>query len=410
MAAKSARQDPAVAHRAAHHLPGLNGLRAIAALAVVCSHLIVSFRQFGLDPYVLGKDPDGTARTTALAGFGVSLFFALSGFLITHLLLLERSATGRVSIRDFYVRRVLRIWPLYYAYLAIALTYTVLTTSAPLRSAFFYVLLLANIPFVLNATLPFLAHYWSLGVEEQFYVLWPWVVAKTRNLKRFCLVGIAFLLALKTTARFGLGDTSVAYRLIHVTRFHCMLIGGLGAVLVAERQSPLVALASRRIAQVLAWAVIGLAAVNHFHIASFLDNEIISGVTVVLIIGQILPRRPILSLEKPLFDFIGQISYGIYVIHPLVIESCARLLRGHLVGPPVLQYAVVFAVVFSATIGAAFISYAGLETPFLRMKRRFSAIPSSGTRIAFLESPSGAASVSQTPDEPIVPAERSGHE
>src|SRR5689334_17749998 len=102
------------------HLPGLNGLRAIAALGVVISHITLALSYFNLDPTIFGTDKDGHPIGLLLAGFGVSIFFALSGFLITYLLLREKEVAP-ISVRKFYVRRALRIWPLYYLYLAITL-------------------------------------------------------------------------------------------------------------------------------------------------------------------------------------------------------------------------------------------------------------------------------------------------
>src|SRR5688572_17546909 len=93
------------------HLPGLNGIRAIAALAVIFSHIGLSLHQFGLKSL-----PD-----IDLAGYGVTIFFALSGFLITYHLLIEKQRFERVNIRQFYIRRILRIWPLYYLYIALVI-------------------------------------------------------------------------------------------------------------------------------------------------------------------------------------------------------------------------------------------------------------------------------------------------
>src|SRR4051812_16240676 len=97
------------------HFSGLNGLRAIAAIAVVFAHTTTGLYSFGLDCFIFGKYPDGNPKSTLLAGFGVSIFFALSGFLITYLLL-EEKRQKEINIKNFYIRRILRIWPLYYLY------------------------------------------------------------------------------------------------------------------------------------------------------------------------------------------------------------------------------------------------------------------------------------------------------
>ena len=101
------------------YFPGLNGLRAIAALAVVLSHLTIALGNFNLNAHLLGTLPNGNPKGIDLADFGVSIFFSLSGFLITYLLLAENSR-GKINIKNFYIRRILRIWPLYYLYFLIA--------------------------------------------------------------------------------------------------------------------------------------------------------------------------------------------------------------------------------------------------------------------------------------------------
>ena len=89
------------------YFPGLNGLRAIAALAVVISHTTLELHKFNLNPFIFGMKDDGEPRGISLAGFGVSIFFVLSGFLITYLLLEEKNKQ-KINIRKFYLRRILR--------------------------------------------------------------------------------------------------------------------------------------------------------------------------------------------------------------------------------------------------------------------------------------------------------------
>src|SRR5829696_2370093 len=167
------------------YLPGLNALRAIAALAVVITHITFELGTFNLDPSIFGTFKNGLPRGLDLAGFGVSIFFAISGFLITFLLQNEKEVQP-INIKNFYLRRILRIWPLYYLYLVIAvLTITILGYDLEIRSLLLYVFFAANIPYILNIPLKFLSHYWSIGVEEQFYLFWPWVNKKINRIIPF---------------------------------------------------------------------------------------------------------------------------------------------------------------------------------------------------------------------------------
>ena len=180
------------------YLPGLNGLRAIAALAVIISHTTLSLDKFGLNNKILGVDNLGNARGSDLAGNGVTIFFTLSGFLITYLLLLEKEIES-VQIKNFYIRRILRIWPLYFLYFMISLVIAYFFhLSINIYSIPYYLFLSANIPFILSSSLPLLSHYWSLAVEEQFYLFFPQLVKHSYGkLVRLFTLLILILLFLK---------------------------------------------------------------------------------------------------------------------------------------------------------------------------------------------------------------------
>ncbi len=360
-------------------MPGLNGIRAVAAISVIVAHTTTLLGTFELDPFLFGSTPEGTPRGTDLAGFGVSMFFALSGFLITYLLLLEKEKQP-IDVKSFYIRRVLRIHPLYYMYLAIVVA-VIFIYGMPfsLPSLLFYIFLAANIPFILQHELLLVGHYWSLGVEEQFYLIYPWIVKKASNLPVVLAVLIAVLLAVKLGFRyidFGYGLTP--YYFIHVTRFHCMLIGALGAWLYYVKNPTLLRVANNKVTQMVAWIAIGLVAINRFHIASVLDQEIICGVTVAIIVGQVTKTNRLINLDFGVFDFLGKISYGLYVIHPLVLFFLAKILIVEM--PTSLKYIVVYSLALGVTILLAYISYEFFEKFFLKMKSKYSAVPSSASR------------------------------
>jgi peptidoglycan/LPS O-acetylase OafA/YrhL len=142
--------------------PGLTGLRAVAIAIVVARH---------------AGEVSSPAVTAFAFGFaGVDIFFVLSGFLITSLLVGEWSRTGRISLPQFYVRRALRLLPALFAFLLVLLAFAPFQAAGSRRSLVEAVGLsaafLGNIAKTLNWTFP-LAHMWSLGMEEQFYLLWP---------------------------------------------------------------------------------------------------------------------------------------------------------------------------------------------------------------------------------------------
>lgn len=164
------------------HFPHLDGLRFIAFMMVFVCHGVgynQSYQIFAQSSrFAYFRD-----HFLDIAGMGVELFFVLSGFLITYLLLKEQHETGRVKIRWFYVRRILRIWPIYF--LTVLLGFLVIPhlKGVPLALTFtfenfkFYLLFLVNFALIkgLLAT-PVLTVLWSVSIEEQFYLVWPWLV------------------------------------------------------------------------------------------------------------------------------------------------------------------------------------------------------------------------------------------
>jgi peptidoglycan/LPS O-acetylase OafA/YrhL len=305
------------------------------------------------------------------------MFFVLSGFLITYLLQAERDMAP-INIRKFYMRRILRIWPLYFLYLLAAVTVILITgVELNFNSLLLYIFFAANVPFILGTPLPFLGHYWSLGVEEQFYLFWPWINKKVNDIVRLTVILIVFLIGLKITVHL-LYPQSVFERALHFTRFHCMLIGALGALLFKNEHSFFIKLADNKITQAICWGLIGSAALNLFHVAWIIDDEIISVVTLFIIIGQIRVKNRIVNLETRLLNFLGKISYGIYVIHPLLIILLSVAMRDLHVSLPV-RYTLIYILVPSATILLAYLSYTFFEKHFLKLKKKFEVVPASAS-------------------------------
>jgi len=366
--------------------PGLNGLRALAALSVVITHLTIDLGHFNLSPYLLGTLADGSPKGFTMAGFGVTIFFSLSGFLITYLLLAEKQKQ-EINIKNFYARRILRIWPLYYLYLAAVVIVIFcfglrFNWSVFLLYVFFasnFPFILENIPHVAEVTLPFLRHYWSLGVEEQYYLFWPWVVKKIKTrLTFFVIAFISLFIILKFAFQFLLPHSVIAAT-FNVIRFDCMLIGSLGAIFYFNKHPLFLKIFGSKLLQALAWFVILLLVLNIFHLASIIDHEIISVVTVTLIIGQITVKNRLINLDNKICDFLGKISYSMYVIHPLIIFFSAKLLKQINI-PVVLKYCLVYAFVIGITIVIAWFSYEYFEKRFLKIKTRYTTVASSNTR------------------------------
>jgi peptidoglycan/LPS O-acetylase OafA/YrhL len=318
------------------HRPELDGLRGVAILAVLGAHT-------GVPGFADGG-----------GGAGVTLFFVLSGFLITSLLLAEREKSGRVDLRAFYIRRALRLFPALAAVLvvtAILLIAGVMPREA--REGTDYgivfigvILYVANWVYVAGQSIGILGHTWSLAVEEQFYILWPALLLAGMRIGRVRLALLVLVLIFLDTPYRLFLDLNGGFTHVFVgtdCRGDALLFGCVLALLQTHWHP------------VVGW--IGLIGVGTM--AATWPGDPGLGVQILFIPGAAIAGTlavagcPTLLAWKPL-EFIGKISYGLYLWHGLVIWW-------HLPWPVELPLC----------IGIACVSYFVLEQRFLRLKDRF---------------------------------------
>lgn len=336
----------------------LDGLRGVSIVPVVWHH--IGGHRGGL----LG-----------LGYLGVHLFFAISGFLITTLLLREQEKTGTVSLRNFYIRRTLRIFPLYYAVLALyVVVVAVVERGSPPGRQFF-----ENLPAFLTYTSNWFVELslgnrvifyfaWSLATEEQFYLVWPSIVRFARAAWIPPLV-MALMLAAGELARWASaagawpGDLLVARVISSISSPIC-----LGCLAAYALHRPGLFRITARIAGAR-WSA-PLAAALLLGVLSAIDlvpTLAVSAAMTFLVVTAAIRRDHGLSalLDNRALRYIGSISYGMYLLHMLCINTVHRVLLPH--GSEL----VTFAVALPLTIGAATLSYRLYEDRFLRLKDRF---------------------------------------
>jgi peptidoglycan/LPS O-acetylase OafA/YrhL len=362
------------------YLSGLNGLRSIAALSVVISHIALSIRGFNLKIYLFGINEKGLPNGWYLGSNGVTMFFVLSGFLITYLLLLE-SNKSPIDIEKFYIRRVLRIWPIYYLYffLCLFVIYFFLGQNIGLSTFFFYLFFAANIPFIFEFTLPFLDHFWSIGVEEQFYLFWPWLIKKTKGNSFSIVLSIVVVINIIRYFLWWKYPYSEGAIFSIVNRFDCMMVGGLGAMLFYEQNNVFLKVFDNKISNILSWILIMLMAFNVKFINAIVDTTIVTVISLVLIVGQINIKNRVINLDLPFFNFIGKISYGIYVYHILMIFIFSHLFK-YIDLQENYKLFLVYGSVVSASIIVAYVSYEYYEKYFIKLKNNFAVVKSSASR------------------------------
>ena len=353
------------------YLPGLNGLRAIAASSVILAHVSERLVEKGfLKTNYFGH----------FGGYSVTIFFTLSGFLITYLLLKELESNSKIDVKKFYMRRILRIWPLYFFY--IFLVILVMKFMVP-NTIWYYIFIIPNIPFALHLsgealiTIPLLIHYWSLGVEEQFYAFWPWLLKYSSKIKRsiviFCLAYFGLKVGLSVI------NAPIVWQsiLLH-TRFCCLGIGGIGACLYFEN-SKIMVYAQKKVIELLAWLIVLLFLMNQIRVFSIVNNEIISLMVVILIFNQINNPKPVIPLENKFFDYLGKISFGLYIYNPLLIYFLTIFLPNDNTNGN-LKSLFFVTLTFCSVILVSHISYFYFENRFLKLKNRYITVKSSASR------------------------------
>ena len=355
------------------YLPGLNGLRAIAALSVILAHLSEHLVEKGL----IVRNYFGH-----FGGYSVTIFFTLSGFLITYLLLKELEVQSTINVQKFYIRRVLRIWPLYFFYIFLVLMVMNFKVS---KNIWYYIFMIPNIPFAIHLakkvsfTIPLLIHYWSLGVEEQFYAFWPWLLKYSTKIKKTIIIFCMAYFGLKISLSLLHAPIIWQSILLH-TRFCCLGIGGIGACLYFE-SNKIIAFMKMRIVEFLAWLLVLLFLMNQIRVFSIVNNEIISVLVVVLIINQINNPKSLISFENKVFDYLGKISFGLYIYNPLVIFLLSiGLSQLEIELNYILKTALIVLINFSTIILVSHISYFYFEKRFLKLKSNYTTVQSCASK------------------------------
>jgi peptidoglycan/LPS O-acetylase OafA/YrhL len=339
------------------YFPSLDGLRCLSVVPVIWHH-----SQSGPVAGVLGRGP-----------LGVDLFFAISGFLITTRLLREQRSTGGVSIRAFYARRALRIWPLYYAILGLsALRALVWLPASPTRDQFlhglpFWATFTANwfIDFLVPHPIIF-GFAWSLSAEEQYYLLWPWVIRAARRWWLPLSIA-AVLLGADQAVEWGyvtgmLPPGGLARRVVaNIASPICL--GSMLAILFHEPRTFALGrgLLGQRASAPLLLTLLGVL------LCSDGVPQVVMQLLMALLVSACCIRGDHglawLTDLRPL-RWVGTISYGMYMLHIAMIT----LARGVLPGS--CQAAGVFALAFGCTTLLAALSHRFFEGPFLRQGRR----------------------------------------
>ena len=374
-------QSVNVVERPRYYRPELDVLRFFAFLMVFASHSVPGDEAF----YSQWGIPSGISRwiisMAASGAFGVDLFFALSSFLITTLLLREQQSFATINISSFYMRRVLRIWPLYFVFLlafAPLLDHWLSEQAMPREYVVAFALLAGNWACVFWGYPHSVASpLWSVSIEEQFYLVWPFLMRRWAH--QLVSVGVVLLLVSFIT-RIWLVIDGVGHPQIWCNTLARLDPIACGALLAARAHRSNIVIAPRVRALLVLLSFVSLAAIARYGdfvgvkaLFTFPAVTLVSITLIVCALGWHLPESP--SPISRALVYLGRISYGLYVFH---LAFVYRFGVSSTHGPIARPVAMIGAL--AATIAMAAISYHFLEQPFLRLKLRFTRVASEPER------------------------------
>ena len=351
---------------------GLDGLRGIAIF------LILGYHIFSFIPFF------------AYGWLGVDLFFVLSGFLITDILLKTRDNDR--FLRNFYIRRVLRIFPIYYLTLIIFILVLPALKEVPYNANYYsehqlkFWLYLCNWLFILKSPEEtfFLNHLWSLAIEQQYYFIWPWFLLVITNTKK--LIGIVFgllgLLILLRVLLWYFNPTTIDFGLLYkFSRVDGLFIGSALAVYLYNHPR----IESKYITRILTFLILFNAAfiftnsyldlqMNYFLFVGYTSFAILFGLLVHHIITHD-KNKWICLFHHPALIFLGKISYGFYLYHwpiyLLFFSGIKAQLHDFLPTGILLTEFLSACIITIMAMGVSLLSYLLIEKNFMKLKHIF---------------------------------------
>lgn len=364
------------------YFENLDALRFVAAFAVFIFHYFRDIKAFypGIEENKLFKF---ALMFADKGGLGVNFFFVLSGFLITYLILHEKKHKGSFNLFHFLLRRTLRIWPLYFIIVLIGFVVfpLIFDSYSTLHNPVMYLFFLANFDEIKNGlhdSVNFLTAPWSVAVEEQFYLVWSfvlWIFLRLKGFKTGYLIILLYAVSFWFRWEFRDDERMLYYHTLSVCQD--ILMGAFIGISLFKNTSWIKQITNMQRWKIALIYIIGLS-------VCVLKNKIFTGDLMVferfvlslffgfVIAEQTLGKHSFFKAGKiSWMTSLGNMSYGFYMYHLVVMYVLCRLVAAFL---PTGYYLIplYFVVSLLITLLISYISFKWIETPFLKLKARFS--------------------------------------
>lgn len=350
------------------YLKGLNGLRAVAALTVVVNHLEIVKSENNIS--------NSFNELSNWGNLGVNLFFVLSGFLITTLLLREKEKSTKINLKNFYLRRILRIWPLYF--LILLSSYFILDFSPSTLTVVLCATIFPNLAHAFSMGWAVSPQIWSIGVEEQFYLFWPTILKqKQKAILFFCFALIVlypiiphFIAFVSIRLQIHNESTNSLVKFFQAASFNAMATGAIFAIFWINKNPLFLKLINYskflNIILVVSPFVLWFLNVDFSHLNTSVYSLLFAIQTVLIINGTLTSL-----FEKKLLKFLGEISYGIYMYHWIILMLIFNSIKLNFASNPIMNNCILYLGTIGCTILIAFLSFKFLESPILKWKNKF---------------------------------------
>lgn len=368
------------------YLKNIDSLRFFAAALVVLDHsgLFKQNANAGLSNKLW-------VLFSGAGGMGVKMFFVLSGFLIFYLFKIEKRETKQINLKNFYIRRLLRIWPLY---LLLGIVGTAvgpfILNSINIASDLNYIPenLLFVFLFAVNIQIIFFSYnsgiveiLWTIGVEEHFYLLMPLLLKWAKNFF-YPILGL-FIFGLLSPFILDVIFPQVNPKTLHyyftTNSFSLFGIGAIAGHIYYYRDNmkKIMVIITNKYFQVFTLFVTIILSLSLIDFGPYFYNHFLNpfaGLVYAVFILQMVSENSILNLEQPMLKYLGKISFGIYLFHPFVAKIFLFVF-GKFLANNFFNYEILFPlVVLLVTCILSYFSYEFFEKKFLTLKHKFSAV------------------------------------
>lgn len=314
-----------------------DALRFIAAIVIVFAHAIEGWIGWFEPDQIIDSFTDPVTHQESVfghhamifiknLGIGVDLFFVLSGFLITYLLVQEKQRFAKISIPNFFLRRTFRIWPVFYLLIALGPAIVKWTQQSYQPDYLMNALFLGNFDAINRQQflMPF-AHFWSICVEEHFYIFWPFVVAFVpwKRLPAVMLGIVLLSIGFRAYTFYALDNNALQMYLNTLSRIDVLIFGAMLGYFYAQKPFTFTLPIWLRWTLFLALAALMFATpiyeINNVFAAMFKKYLYVGIIILLLLDFQFGTNRKLRPVANPVFSYLGKCSYGIYMYSNILI-------------------------------------------------------------------------------------------